>query len=450
MKFKDTNFDIVEFFSQRSKVLVPFCALFLTIPSLVFATDILNPQVSVMINGETVGIVEQQNDFDEQIYKIEKEASEILQKPYTLDIQKEYILTLNSSKTALTEEETAKILSSHISEISSMAVVRVDDKIIGSSQTVKEANLVLDKVLLESVGADQVDLASFVQEVTVTQELASIATLKTQEELQTLLTSTEKGEAVHTVEKNETLSEIANSYGMNTNEIVTLNPDIEPERMQIGQNLVIEKAKPAISVEMTKEVTYTQEIAFETEKISDDSMTTTQKKTVTAGVVGEKEFVAKVTYIDGQEVSRQIVSEEVVKEPSNEVVKVGTKKAVSTGAFSMPVNGTLTSKYGYRSRGFHTGIDIATSYGKTISASDGGTVTFAGWNGGYGYCVIISHGNGLETLYAHASDLNVSVGQKVSKGDKIAEVGSTGNSTGNHLHFEIRVNGRHQNPYNYL
>ncbi|MBQ9926293.1 MAG: M23 family metallopeptidase, partial [Clostridia bacterium] len=83
-------------------------------------------------------------------------------------------------------------------------------------------------------------------------------------------------------------------------------------------------------------------------------------------------------------------------------------------------------------------------------ASDGGRVTYAGWKGNYGYCVFIDHGNGYTTVYAHCSKLLVKVGQSVAKGETIAKVGSTGRSTGPHLHFEIRVNGKHQNPLNYI
>lgn len=116
-----------------------------------------------------------------------------------------------------------------------------------------------------------------------------------------------------------------------------------------------------------------------------------------------------------------------------------------------PISGTITSRFGYRSSGLHTGLDIATKTGTPIKAVAGGTVSFAGTTtSGYGKYVVISHGNGIETYYAHCSALYVKTGQKVSQGETIAAVGSTGNSTGPHLHLEIRVNGSCQNPQNYL
>ena len=117
-----------------------------------------------------------------------------------------------------------------------------------------------------------------------------------------------------------------------------------------------------------------------------------------------------------------------------------------------PVSGTITSRYGLRSRDNHKGLDIGASYGTSIVAAAGGTVTTSayGYNGGYGNYVIISHGNGIQTLYGHCSSLCVSQGETVTQGQLIAKVGSTGLSTGNHCHFEVRVNGVTQNPQNYV
>ena len=98
----------------------------------------------------------------------------------------------------------------------------------------------------------------------------------------------------------------------------------------------------------------------------------------------------------------------------------------------------------------HTGIDLAANTGTAILAADGGTVTVASYSGNYGYVVYIDHGNGYVTRYAHCSKLLVKVGQKVAQGEKIALVGSTGKSTGPHLHFEVRYNGTAKNPKDYL
>ena len=118
-----------------------------------------------------------------------------------------------------------------------------------------------------------------------------------------------------------------------------------------------------------------------------------------------------------------------------------------------PVSGVITSRFGNRESirtSGHTGLDIAAPYGTPIKAAADGTVTFAGYSGGYGYVVKMDNGNGVETYYGHCSKLYVSTGEKIKAGETIAAVGSTGNSTGNHLHFEVRVDGSVVNPQNYL
>ena len=153
-----------------------------------------------------------------------------------------------------------------------------------------------------------------------------------------------------------------------------------------------------------------------------------------------------------------------------EKVVVVTKKPVTTGKVNTsmnisyqkvplslnlirPISGIITSRFGVRSSvrsGDHTGLDIGAPTGTPIKAAASGTVTFAGVKKSYGYMVVISHGDGIETYYGHCSKLYVTAGEKVSQGEVIAAVGSTGNSTGPHLHLEVRVNGVAYNPQNYV
>lgn len=128
---------------------------------------------------------------------------------------------------------------------------------------------------------------------------------------------------------------------------------------------------------------------------------------------------------------------------------VYTGSAGSLG-FAWPIRGTITSPYGPRWGGVHTGMDIDCRTGDRLGASRGGRVIAAEWGGGYGYMVIIDHGDGFSTLYAHQSRLLVSRGESVARGSVIGLCGSTGNSTGDHVHFEIRYNGKHRNPRPYL
>ena len=136
-----------------------------------------------------------------------------------------------------------------------------------------------------------------------------------------------------------------------------------------------------------------------------------------------------------------------------------TTPTYTTGTGSMvwpcPSCHTITSEFGWRihpiygTSKYHSGVDIGASYGATVIAADSGTVITAGWVSGYGNCIVISHGNGVSTLYGHLSSIAVSSGQSVSQGQTIGYVGSTGNSTGPHLHWEVAVNGQQVNPLNY-
>ncbi len=152
-----------------------------------------------------------------------------------------------------------------------------------------------------------------------------------------------------------------------------------------------------------------------------------------------------------------LIQQKVAEE--EERLKTNSRNSViirGTGIFAYPSNGSTSSSFGWRThpvlgyRRFHAGLDFAASYGSTIRAADSGTVIFAGWYGGYGRAVIINHGKGISTLYGHSSELYVFEGQTVERGQAIASVGSTGLSTGPHLHFEVRKNGAPVNPMNFL
>lgn len=177
---------------------------------------------------------------------------------------------------------------------------------------------------------------------------------------------------------------------------------------------------------------------------------------------------AKEDSLKGQIESLDLVTEQMEKEldrimeetnssnqPSNPDNDSNSSNP-SVSGFARPVNGRVTSPFGYRThpisgqQSFHKGVDFGNSRGTSIKASKGGTISHSGWISGYGNTIIINHGNGQQTLYAHADSLSVSVGQSVSQGQEVAKVGSTGNSTGPHLHFEIRVNGECVDPMKYL
>ena len=169
-----------------------------------------------------------------------------------------------------------------------------------------------------------------------------------------------------------------------------------------------------------------------------------------------KEFAeveATVASLYQQKIVPVVEKKVVSKGKVNTSTTMSSKKVALNLNLIRPISGTITSRFGAvssRRVSKHTGLDIAAATGTKIKACAGGTVTFSGYKGSYGYMVVVNHGNGVETYYGHCSKLYVKAGQQVNQGDVIAAVGNTGNSTGPHLHLEIRLNGVAYNPQNYL
>ena len=180
-----------------------------------------------------------------------------------------------------------------------------------------------------------------------------------------------------------------------------------------------------------------------------DNITIEEKYNTELATFVAKEDAVNQLYQERQIESKIMVADATTNRKANNRVSTSTK--VSRGKASLgitliePVQGRITAKYGEKSSvrsSVHTGLDIAAPGGTPIKAAASGTVVFSGRKGSFGKMLVISHGNGVQTYYAHCSKLLANVGDKVSQGEVIANVGSTGNSTGNHLHLEVRVNGQ--------
>lgn len=236
-------------------------------------------------------------------------------------------------------------------------------------------------------------------------------------------------------------------------------------------NEIIDKSEGKFSIQLATDIVYTREIAYDVTTEYDDSQPSSYENVKTEGENGEEEVTVRTVYVDGTQTDAYETDSKVIKEAVNEVVIKGsdeseessssassntsTSSSYGSGSFSWPVPYThnITSPFGWRWGRLHGGIDIAAGgvYGQSIVAADSGTVILAGNQGdGYGNYVIIDHGNGYKTLYGHMSSVAAYTGQQVSQGEVIGYVGSTGNSTGPHLHFEIRVNDVQTDPLGYV
>jgi murein DD-endopeptidase MepM/ murein hydrolase activator NlpD len=266
----------------------------------------------------------------------------------------------------------------------------------------------------------------------------------------------------HEIEKGENFWDLSIRYGIEVNDLLKANPDVVPERLQIGQEISLIVPKPRITVVTKERATYSENIQFNV--VYEDSSTYYQGdyRTKRSGVYGELEIVADIYKENGIQSAKEILSETVLKEPVTKIVYRGTKDPpprIGTGTFDYPYNtsrGHVTSDFGmryhpiYKDYRRHTGVDIAMSSGSIIGSADGGKVVYSGYNGGYGLMIKIDHGANIETIYAHLSKSYVSVGDMVYKGEKIGLSGNTGVSTGPHLHFEVREIGVPVDPGKYL
>jgi len=256
------------------------------------------------------------------------------------------------------------------------------------------------------------------------------------------------------VKDGDTLWDIAHSVKIDLDQIVLSNPGMNPDHLSLDQVLNLSREAPLITVVATRQVTLDEEIPYQVEVKKDDKLLLGEKKVITKGEPGERIVSYRIIRENGLETERQVLDQNIVHEATTEVVAKGSTTMLASRGGSVrlgwPASGGIVSPFGMRWGRMHEGIDIGASYGSAVEAAAGGTVIAAGWDGGYGKCVQISHGGGLVTRYGHLSTISVSNGQSVDRGQLIGLVGSTGNSTGPHLHFEVIINGQVRNPVNYL
>lgn len=335
--------------------------------------------------------------------------------------------------------------------------LEVDGVEMGSLKTKEEIEKILNEIKEPYEDWTEEDKTlkqvKFVEDIKITRKKMQVGDIGKSEEIyEALLTSSEQIRT-HVIEVGESYWTIGMFYNMTVEELAEANPEKNPDALQIGDEIRLVIPKPVVTVATVAEVEYDEEIKYETEIEYDDNMYTTQTKTKVAGVNGSAKILANEIKHNGFYIDKEIVKEDILEAPVKEVLVKGTKeppKTMATGTFLMPTRGRISSRYGMRNGRMHRGLDIAAGTGTDIKAADGGKVVFTGYKGAYGNLVEIDHENGHKTRYAHNSKILVKVGERVYKGQTIAKMGSTGRSTGSHLHFEVLVNGSNKNPSGYV
>ncbi|WRS27833.1 M23 family metallopeptidase [Oscillospiraceae bacterium MB08-C2-2] len=308
----------------------------------------------------------------------------------------------------------------------------------------------------------------FEKKVSVREGLYPTASVVPFETIGELINSYEAHEQIYLVQDGDTPTGIASKTGVPYSRLKEMNPGFGDATIVVGDEVRIAVARPFMSVKNIYKTTYREEFDYPVEEVKSSTHAIGYREVAKEGVSGVRQVTAEITTINGLEISRDILETKVLRDAVEERVIVGTNNPaaiisrapsvsnepgsteVSSSGFIWPTNGGritvgLNGYYG------HTGVDIPRPVGTPVYASAAGYVTAVKYqNYAYGYHVMIDHGNGYSTLYAHNSSINVEVGDYVNQGDVIAGVGRTGNATGNHVHFEVRYKGKIMNPVNYI
>lgn len=427
----------------------------------------LSTSYAVVIDGKTMGQISSAAALNQALAatkeKVQQETGlEITASYNTVEAKVGH----NFFTAKMDSTELAALLEEKVEWLTSGAVINVNNgELQFTVATEDDGQEVLDK-LKEAATADLGDATvksvDFQEDVSIEAGNVKVSEIQSPEKILEQIQEGKEEVKTHIVEEGESFWMIAHNNDLSVDELQQLNADTVPEKLQIGQEIVLTKQEPLISVVVTKEVTVEEAIAHSTEYKDTSSLLKGESKVVTKGSDGKKSVTYEIKEANGSTIEKNVVEEVVISEPVTEVVNRGTgsiqisSRSASnsnggSGTLAWPLSSNkITSPYGTRSRGFHSGIDLAAKTGTSVYAAAGGTVELASWYYGYGNCVVINHGNGVKTRYAHLSAYKVSVGSTVTRGQLIALSGNTGNSTGPHLHFEVIINGVTKNPVNYL
>ncbi|MDF2724047.1 MAG: family metallopeptidase [Paenibacillus sp.] len=328
---------------------------------------------------------------------------------------------------------------------------RIKDKYIPKKSDGSRVSI-LSAPPVPQVGETVIQSVDFVEKVEL-----NIADIKPEDLMSpdTLVTKLQTGDVApskYTVVKGDCVGCIAKNLGISKQLIYEKNPWIQDDKIKIGDVLDVTMLKPALTVQTVELAVESQEIQYDTIYEKDDTMRAGQVQQTKPGQNGLKNVTFQITKANGYMTDQELIKEEIVQQPVPAYAKKGTKVILGEGSgkFIWPVVGAKLSDYfGMRWGKMHKGVDITGN--KNIMASDNGVVTYTGNSGdGYGNKVVIDHKNGYVTIYGHLSTIGTSKGKVVEKGEKIGIMGSTGDSTGVHLHFEIQRNGVAENPLKFL
>jgi len=399
----------------------------------------------VEVGGQTVGYLPGEQAFEAARADVQARISGAAD----WDIQPEYTLVWGAGVQTMTERETADaILRAAGGDITEGTAVYIDGTLRYITTEGDHLRSYLENIKAPFENAmDSSVYTAFAHNIRLVDGVYLQESVSSYADVINALT---EGGGIHTYTAvdGDTVESVVNATGVSFDSLAQMNPELLTLDQEIPAGTVITTGASSaelIKVKVVRRDTETVAIPFDTQNTESDQYDFGKVVTLQEGADGSEEITYETTMIDGAVTDRQAVAYNVLQAPTPEITVTGTKlkngmiAKVGSGSFIWPV-----PNYKYVSRWMgngHRGADICAAYGTPILASDSGTIIAAGWHYSYGNYVEIDHGNGYKTLYGHMSSIAVSQGQAVTQGQVIGYVGSTGNSTGNHCHFEMSYNG---------
>ncbi len=421
---------------------------------------------TVTYHGQEIGQVKSRNVLVDAVAYAEEKMQF-----FEMDAYPQIQYTIADKSALNTAEDIGNaILAQHSDTLTSANGLFVGQVFYGAVTDRQALDTLIESLRTSQDNGDEVKPSAFAQKVKLVEGAYPLDTLTTVDAIGNTLKSGYTEPSYYTVQSGDNLIGIARKNGLTLAKLREYNPAYrDSDIVHAGDRLVVKQSSSVLQIKTYRTATYTESIPFETKVYLEKNHYADEQHIAVKGVNGSREVTAEIEYTNGVETARKELKSTVLKEPVTQRLMVGAIQGsrpqgngVVTGDFTWPLPHfrTITSYYGPRWGKIHQGLDISgyNVYGASIVAADGGTVVAVnktskwgtGMFAGYGYAVIIDHGRGLRTLYAHCSRILVNAGDKVSKGQVIARVGNTGMSTGPHLHFEVRRNNSRVNPLPYL
>lgn len=415
--------------------------------------------LSVEYNGREIGVITAEADFETAEREVQQRI-DYAGNSTPVDLSAKYSLRIisDSDKIVSAEQLANEMLAASDEELKEAYGIYIDGKFIGAVEDKSPIQDALSERLLNYKVDGVVKSVEYKNKIEYSHGIYLADSVMGQQEAIDLLTSTTSRKGIYIAKAGDTAVSISQKFNMDLTQLENMNPNIE-ESCREGRMVNIMEHESYLPIQYVREIEMISFLDYETVKVETSALNVGVESVLVKGERGEKVSNVEITYVDGEEYSRKTLSAQITKEPVVEQIGVGTYSAMpaskdtklyGTGEFSWPVDGGYISDP-FGSDRNHKGLDIAADGGTDIYAAADGVVVSAGWNsGGYGYFVMIDHLNGYQTVYAHMSAVYATAGSEVMRGQLIGAVGTTGHSTGNHCHFEVRYMGVCTDPTMYL